>query len=203
MPLTWPDTLTLLEWSATAMTALSVLLAARRHIATWPIGIIGSALYLRLFHSVNLYAEVVLQLFFIGTSLWGWREWLRQAGGHASQPVRMPAALPRRDIAWLAALGIAVALAHGALLALWTQAYAPFWDSAVLAASVIAQWLLMQGRRETWLVWILVNSLSVPLYLSRELHVTAGLYALFWLNAWHGWWVWGRPDRARPRGGPA
>ncbi len=191
----WPDTLALLEWSATLMTALCVVLAARRHIATWPVGIVGSALYMRLFHDTQLYADATLQAFFIGTGLWGWRSWLRQAH---TPLTHAPTAAPRLTLEnWLMllALGLGVTLAYGALLAHWTQAYAPFWDSAVLSSSVIAQWLLMQGRRETWPCWILVNTISVPLYLSRGLHITAVLYALLWLNAWHGWWVW---RRARP-----
>ena len=189
----WPDTLALLEWSATLMTALCVLLAARRHIATWPVGIVGSALYMRLFHDTQLYADATLQVFFIGTGLWGWRAWLRQA---PTSPNHASTAAPRLTLQhglMLLALGLGVTLAYGALLAHWTQAYAPFWDSAVLSSSVIAQWLLMQGRRETWPCWILVNTLSVPLYLSRGLHITAVLYALLWLNAWHGWWVWRQP----------
>ena len=189
----WPDTLALLEWSATLMTALCVVLAARRHIATWPVGIVGSALYMRLFHDTQLYADATLQVFFIGTGLWGWRAWLRQA---PTSPNHASTAAPRLTLQnglMLLALGLGVTLAYGALLAHWTQAYAPFWDSAVLSTSVIAQWLLMQGRRETWPCWILVNTLSVPLYLSRGLHITAVLYALLWLNAWHGWWVWRQP----------
>ena len=188
--MSWPEPLTLLEGAATLMTALCVVLAARRHIATWPVGIIGSALYMRLFHDTQLYADATLQLFFIGTGLWGWRAWRRQA--HASD-AGAPHAAPRlalRQWLMLLTLGLGVTIAYGALLAHWTQAYAPFWDSAVLASSVIAQWLLMQGRRETWPCWILVNTLSVPLYLSRGLHITAALYGLLWLNAWHGWWVW-------------
>ena len=90
--MSWPDSLALLEWSATLTTALCVVLAARRHIATWPVGIVGSALYMRLFHDTQLYADATLQLFFIGTGFWGWRAWLRQAHANAAHT---PHAAPR------------------------------------------------------------------------------------------------------------
>lgn len=184
-----PNTLTLLEWSATATTALSVWLAARRHIATWPTGIVGCVLYGALFAKTQLYADATLQAFFVVTSAIGWWQWRR-----AATPAVRPERAPLRPTHWalLIVLAVAVALIYGALLRHWTDAFAPFWDSAVLTTSVVAQVLLMQGRRETWWFWIVVNTLSVPLYLSRGLDVTAGLYALFWLNAWHGWWHWGR-----------
>lgn len=184
-----PNTLTLLEWSATVTTALSVWLAARRHIATWPTGIVGCVLYGALFAKTQLYADATLQAFFVVTSAIGWWQWRR-----AAAPAVHPEREPLRSTHWalLIVLAVTVALVYGALLRHWTDAFAPFWDSAVLTTSVVAQVLLMQGRRETWWFWIVVNTLSVPLYLSRGLDVTAGLYALFWLNAWHGWWHWGR-----------
>ncbi|WP_169751696.1 nicotinamide mononucleotide transporter, partial [Escherichia coli] len=47
------------------------------------------------------------------------------------------------------------------------------------------------GRRiENWYVWLAVNTLAVPLYMTRGLNLTAGLYFLFWINAWHGLYQW-------------
>jgi len=58
------------------------------------------------------------------------------------------------------------------------------------AAGVIAQCLLMQRKMETWPFWLAVNTISVALFLSRGLLVTAALYAAYWLNAWYCWWRW-------------
>jgi len=76
-----------------------------------------------------------------------------------------------------------VAAGYGLLLHRFTDAYAPFVDSGVLVFSVIAQFLLMQRRLQCWWFWLLVNSIAVPLYASRELYLTAGLYACYWINA--------------------
>jgi len=91
--------------------------------------------------------------------------------------------------------GVGVTVAYGALLHRFTDAYAPFADSAVLAFSVVAQLLLMQRRLETWGFWLLVNTVSVPLFASRGLTLTAGLYAVYWFNAWFGAWRWWREWR--------
>jgi nicotinamide mononucleotide transporter len=76
-----------------------------------------------------------------------------------------------------------VAASYGWVLHRFTDAYAPFLDSVVLAFSVLGQFLLMGRRYESWWCWLLVNTIAVPLYLSRGLNVTAALYAAFWLNA--------------------
>ena len=79
--------------------------------------------------------------------------------------------------------GVVVTGAYGWLLNRFTDAYAPFVDSLVLAFSVLGQVLLMERRVESWWCWLLVNTVAVPLYASRELYLTAVLYAGFWANA--------------------
>ena len=79
--------------------------------------------------------------------------------------------------------GTVVALAYGWLLYRFTDAFAPFLDSVVLAFSVVGQLLLIARRVENWWCWLLVNTIAVPLYASRGLFLTAVLYAAFWVNA--------------------
>ncbi|MFM2068161.1 MAG: hypothetical protein RLZZ584_3070 [Pseudomonadota bacterium] len=182
-----------LEILANVLTTASILLAARNSVHTWWTGIVGCMLFAATFLRVALYADVVLQVFFIVTSLMGWRLWLR--GGVAGGGVgaaRLVTRATRQQLAGATAVALLAAAAHGALLARYTDAYAPFLDSAILAASVVAQVLLMQRRVQTWPVWLLVNTLAVPLYASRGLHLTAVLYAAYWVNAWFGWWRWQR-----------
>ena len=67
-----------LEISANVMTTVAILLAGRNSIHTWWTGIVGCLLFCFLFYQSLLYADVVLQMFFIVTSMvgwWGWRWW--------------------------------------------------------------------------------------------------------------------------------
>ena len=193
-PLAWPwQQVSALEWWANGATAASIFLAAVGHVLTWPVGIVGCALFGLLFFEGRLYADATLQVFFIATSLVGWAQW-RRAGGPAA-PAGARDLKPGLLAAMLGA-ALAVTLGYGSLLKHWTQAFAPFWDSALLSASVIAQLLLMRGHALTWPAWLVVNTLSVPLYLQRGLNITALLYAVFWCNAWWGWWRWHRLQRA-------
>jgi nicotinamide mononucleotide transporter len=96
----------------------------------------------------------------------------------------------------MALAGLAATVAYGAMLKYYTDAYAPFIDSSVLMFSIVAQVLLMGRRVETWPVWVLVNTVSVPLYASRGLYLTAALYAAYWFNAVVSWWFWRRQMRA-------
>lgn len=177
-----------LEIAANAVMAISIVLAGRNNIHSWWLGIVGCALFAVLFYDVNLYADVALQLFFIVTCAIGWLQWRRGAGGAPLPITRVPA----RTLAWMCAIGLAATAGYGLMLRTYTNAYAPFIDSAVLMFSVIAQLLLMGRRIDTWPFWLLVNTVSVPLYASRGLYLTAVLYAGYWLNALASWFFWRR-----------
>jgi nicotinamide mononucleotide transporter len=179
---------------ANVVMTLSIWLAARNNIHTWTTGIVACLLFGVVFIRNQLYADATLQLFFIATSVAGCWQWLHP---------RSPAAAKERPVTqsnpftvmWLAALAIAATVAYGYLLHRFTNAYLPYIDSAVLALSVISQCLLMQRKVETWPFWITVNTVSIALFASRGLLLTAVLYAAYWVNAWYGWWRW-RRERA-------
>lgn len=183
-----------LEIAANAVMTVSIVLSGRNSIHSWWLGVVGCAMFATLFYQVNLYADVALQLFMIVTCLIGWLQWLRGPGG-------APLPITRAQLSalvWMAGLGALASAGYGLMLQAYTNAYAPFIDSAVLMFSIVAQLLLMGRRLETWPFWLLVNTVSVPLYASRGLYLTAVLYAAYWINALASWFFWRRKMQAQP-----
>ena len=172
-----------LELAANLLVAGSIWLAARNSALTWWATIAGCALFGVLCYRHQLYADVVLQLFFIAAAVWGLFSW------HSAQnlPIRQ---LPGRYLLPYLTAALVIAALYGALLHFWTDAYAPFWDSLVLTLSVLAQLLLIRRYLQNWWCWLLVNSIAIPLYYHRGLELTAAFYALYWLNAAYGLWQW-------------
>lgn len=169
-----------LEIAANAVVSTAIILAGRNNIHSWWIGIIGSLLFGALFYSVQLYADVTLQIFFVITGIIGWVRWARGGDDGAALPISKSSPLL---LALAALVGLIVAIAYGVILDRYTDAYAPFWDSIILVASVIAQFLLMNRKLENWHIWLIVNTIAVPLYISRGLELTGILYAAYWVNA--------------------
>ncbi|HRE79859.1 MAG TPA: nicotinamide riboside transporter PnuC [Opitutaceae bacterium] len=175
-----------LELGANLLNLASILLAGRNHVATWPLGILGCIAFGFLFFRTQLYADATLQLFFIATSLWGWRQW----SAMGETPPLAVKRTPKPTLALALLASVLVTAVYGVLLHHFTNAYAPYADSVVLAFSVTAQLLLMRRRLETWWFWIIVNSVAVPLYFSRDLTLTAWLYVGFWGNAVISYFHW-------------
>ena len=181
-----------LEIGANIVTSVAIFLAGRNSIHTWWTGIVGCSLFGVLFYQSNLYADVALQLFFVISSAIGWWQWLKGAQGDT-----LPITHARlATLLLILPAGAAATAGYGALLHYYTNAYAPFLDSTVLVFSVVAQFLMMQRRVDNWPFWILVNTIAVPLYFSRELYLTSFLYGCYWINAVVSWIWWRRLARA-------
>jgi len=177
------------EIGANAFVALAIVLAGYNSIHTWWTGIVGCCLFAAVYFAEKLYADVTLQAFFVVTSIVGWWRWSRH-GEAPELPIRRS---PPLQLAALTAAAAATAAGYGWLLHRFTDAYAPYLDSVILAFSVLGQFLMMGRRLENWWCWLLVNTIAVPLYAGRGLLVTAALYAAFWVNAvvalrrWRRW----------------
>lgn len=189
-----------LEWAAVLMTALCIFLAGRNNIHTWWTGIVACVLYGVLFFESKLYADATLQVFFIVTGIIGWVGWIgkeRLAHRHFPGAVEWSVVDPlpitktaKRELYLYFGIAVAGAAAYGALLWKFTDAFAPWIDSSVLTLSIVAQLMLMRRKIENWPTWLVVNTLSVPLYFSRELYLSAALYAFCWVNAIVSWKHW-------------
>lgn len=165
----------------------SVFFAAKNNPYTWPLGIIGCALYALMFYDVKLYADVTLQIFFIITSIHGWILWKE----HQSRPPVSITNVSQKQLAtFYVPLSLFLAIFYGTILHSYTDASLPFIDSFVLTLSITAQFLLIKRKLQTWYFWIAVDILSVGLYAYKDLYVTGFVYFLFLLNAFYGLYNW-------------
>ncbi len=72
----------------------------------------------------------------------------------------------------------------------FTDGKSPIADAFITAASLTAQYLLAKRYYENWGYWIVVDVLSIPLYVIRDLPVLAVLYVVFLAMAIAGFYQW-------------
>ena len=89
-------------------------------------------------------------------------------------------------------LGAAGTAALGGAMARYTDAALPYWDAATTVLSLVAQYLLARKVLENWEFWIVVDVIAVGVYLTKELYLTSGLYAVFLILAVIGLITWMR-----------
>ena len=77
----------------------------------------------------------------------------------------------------------------------FTASTVPVWDSFTTACSVVAYWLLSRKYVEQWLVWLVVDVVTVGLYFYKDIPLTAMLYAVYSALAVVGYMRWRRMAR--------
>lgn len=181
-----------LELAATLLTLACVLLAVKRSIWTYPVGIVGTALFFVVFWQTRLYSSAWLQIVFIAAQAYGWWFWLYGAKGKAPRV----GSWPWNAVAALCLGALVLAYGMARLIAAYTDANMALPDAAIFALSVAAQFLLDRKKIETWAVWGVVNALSVYVYASQQLWATTALYAFLFLNVFWGWHEWRKDMKA-------
>ncbi|HEU4561795.1 MAG TPA: nicotinamide riboside transporter PnuC [Longimicrobium sp.] len=177
------------EWTAVVFGIISVYLSVRENVWSWPTAIVNVSLYVYIFLGARLYADMGLQVFYIGISFYGWWNWLYGGENHTELHVTR---LPRRMAVILAAGGIAGAAALGTLLHRTTNADFPYIDSTLTVASLIAQYLMTRKVLENWVIWVVADVAYIGMYFSKELYPTAFLYSVFLVLATMGYFQWKR-----------
>jgi nicotinamide mononucleotide transporter len=155
-----PIQLDLIEAIAAIASAWSVWLLAKNNPLGWWIGLIGVIAYAAVFYQVKLYGEVAILFFYLITSLQAIYIWLRGGKNSTEKPVC------RLDQRWLILTAVLVTVGVFGLRTVLVSlgGAAPFWHALTTILSAIAQLYLMERYLESWYLWIVADTIYVPLY---------------------------------------
>lgn len=186
--------------------AACVLLAWRRSVWNYPVGMVNTLLFLWLFWDTGIYAQVGLQVVFLALAVAGWVEWIRvrkrESEAQLARDEAFVGSVPGYAVPLLA---VALLLCAGGiywLLTGFTESVSPAADAGTAAGSLVAQFMLNRRWWQCWLVWLTVDVAYVGLFATTGLWITAALYLGFCgmcVSALVGW----RRVRAASKGAAA
>jgi nicotinamide mononucleotide transporter len=168
-----------------------LLLAVREKIACWYFAFASTAIYTVLFWDVSLLMESALNVYYMAMAVFGWYQWTRggDSGNGAPQTLAVQT-MSHRQHALVIGLIAALTIISGSLLSEYSSAAWPFVDSFTTWASVITTYLVTRKYLQNWLYWIVIDAVSIPLYIDRGLNLTALLFAAYIVIAVFGYIGW-------------
>lgn len=184
-----------IELVAVVLGITCVTLTIFQNIWCWPIGLAMVSLYIYIFFGAKLYSDAGLHVVYVGLQIYGWHQWLH--GGQRDEPLRVTRISALRFAGWCV-VGLAGTAALGFTMHRLTDAALPFWDAATTVLSLIAQWLMARKVLESWVFWLIVDTMAVGIYYTKGLHPTAVLYVIFLALAAWGLTVWLKSYRQQP-----
>jgi nicotinamide mononucleotide transporter len=187
------------EFVGTLLGLISVFLASRANIFTWPTGIANAIFFLVIFYQIHLYSDMFLQMYFCGMGVYGWFSWKNKAEHHHGEIQT----LTNRRRLWIGVFIACVVLIVGTLISqihvILPQIFDhpatyPYIDTFIAISSILATILLARRIFETWVLWILVDITSIGLYsvkgvklIALEFVIFLGL-AVLGIYTWYGIW---------------
>ncbi len=185
-----------LELSGLVSGVLCVWLMIRENVLTFPIGLIYALVTVVVVARANLFADVLLNLYYVAMNAYGWYFWSR--GGtqrrsvRGTQEVLLVGQLPVRQ--WpvqILAIGAGTAL-MGYYFATQTEAALPYPDSFTTVASFVAMWMSARKYIESWWLWLVIDVIQVVLYWIKGIEAYSLLYLIYLGMAVSGWRSWRR-----------
>ena len=167
----------------------------RQNILLWPMGIASAVLYMVVFYQSKFYADMGLNGYYVVISIYGWVLWRR---GKEEQESGLPVSrLGKKGAVILLLITTAAFVGIGMVLKAFTDSPVPYWDAFTTAVSFTATWMLARKILENWILWIIVDLVSMGLYLYRGLYPTLLLFGIYTTMAVIGYYKWLRSYQSR------
>ncbi len=179
----------ILQIVGTTLGLLYLWLEYRANIWLWVVGAIMPMVHGVLYYESGIYADAAMQLYYVVAGIYGLAVWKRRPKKSSDGVIR------HTPIRWVAPLFVVYAVLHVALffiLSEFTDSRVPILDSMSTALSIVAMWMLSRKLVEQWLVWLVVDMISVGLYIYKGIPLTGLLYTLYCVLAIAGYLRWRR-----------
>ncbi|MFD2034112.1 nicotinamide riboside transporter PnuC [Belliella marina] len=179
--------MTWLEAVAVFFGIVSVFYSIKKNILVFPTGMVSTLIYVYICLKYKLYADMGINAYYFGMSIYGWYLWSRPSPSEKELPVT-----------WLSKTGILKSLVLFLVsyvllyfvLSRYTDSDVPYWDSFTTSSAFVGMWLMAKKKVENWIAWIITDLVSVPLYLYKGLMLTSFQFLFFTVLATIGLVSW-------------
>ena len=178
----------LLEIIAVLFGVASVWYAKKENIKVYPTGIISTAIYVYICYKYVLYGDLLINIYYTLMSIYGWYMWAKTTQGQQIEIARSTL----ND--WIKAFGIFFGTAIFVVLVyLYFNRFdrlTDYFDTFTTGIFFAAMWLMANKKIEHWLLWILGNIVSIPLYFIKGLGFSGLQFTVFLVLAILGYKEW-------------
>jgi len=163
----------------------------------WTLGVINAVFFTVLMFQYMLYADVILNVYYLFTSAFGllyWLGWMKRKSDEKKAPAKISHMNLKSWLFW-GAIWVAGAAIMGFILDTTTPTDVAYIDSFTTVGSLIAQFLLARKIFENWYIWIFVDVIDIGLYLFKGLPMVAGMTVIYMIFCVIGVMKWRKDEK--------
>jgi len=179
----------ILEITAIIFGLLSVWFAKKDNIWVFPTGIINTAIYVYLLWKWTLLGDMMINMYYVIMSIYGWYHWTRKKDNQEEYPIsRMTFSEKKWSIIIfvLTILFVVEVYTFFDKFTYWTS----YVDTLVTGIFFVGMWLMARRKIENWILWIIGDIISIPMYFVKGYSFTSIQYLIFTIIAIYGFLEW-------------
>ena len=138
-------------------------------------------------YTAGLIMESFLQIFYICMAIYGWYVWSNKI--NEEQELKITSWKKQYHVYAIIILTL-LAIISGFLLEKYTQAALPFLDAFTTWGAIITTYMVAKKIIENWIYWFVIDSISIYLFISRELYLTSLLFFIYLIIIIFGYRSW-------------
>ena len=187
----YPNYLIVLELVAVVFGVISVLFARKNNILVYPTGLVSTILYVYILFEFQLYGDLIINFYYTIMSFLGWYLWSKTKDGHDEFPI---STINRKEIL-VSTLIFTITLTFVALVYHFFDKFTDwtaYVDALTTGLFFVGMWLMAKRKIENWILWIIADAISIPLYFYKGLTFSSFQFILFTIIAILGYKEWKR-----------
>ncbi|SHI97626.1 nicotinamide riboside transporter PnuC [Flavobacterium haoranii] len=180
-----------LEIIAVLFGLISVLFARVNNILVYPTGIISTLIFVYLLFQWSLIGDFLINIYYTIMSIYGWILWSKRKNDDLEYPIAtMNTQEFKKSIVLftLTTLFVIIIYIYFDKFTSWTA----YVDTFTTGLFFVGMWLMAQRKIENWIVWIIADFISIPLYFLKGYTLTSLQYIVFTILAYYGYKEWKR-----------
>ena len=167
--------------------SICVILVGMGRMSNYIFGTINIILYAMVAYKATYYGDVMRNLFYyLPTNILGWFMWKKNINKENGEVIKQKLDLKMEII--IAAISVVGIIAYGYFLKNYTNDKLPYIDSMSTVLSIVAQFLMIKRCMEQWIIWIVVDVVSIFMWVMTffnggESIATLLMWIVFLINA--------------------
>jgi nicotinamide mononucleotide transporter len=180
-----------LELIAIFFGLLSVWFAKKDNIWVFLTGIINTAIYVYLLWQWSLLGDMMINFYYVIMSLYGWYHWTRKKDDVVEFPISRMTWSEKKWSLVIFVLTILFVVVVYTIFDKFTH-WTSYIDTLVTGIFFVGMWLMAKRKIENWMLWIIGDVISIPMYMAKGYSFTAIQYLIFTIIAVYGYFEWKR-----------
>ena len=178
-----------LEITAVIFGLLSVWFSKQNNILVFPTGMISTSIYVYLLYHWGFIGDMMINLYYFIMSIYGWYIWTRKLENKEVTPITFTSQTEKKLSIYIFIATLVFVFIVYKMFDKWNS-WVAYVDTFTTGVFFVGMWLMAKRKIENWILWIIGNIISVPLYFYKGFTFTSFQYLIFTILAIYGYLSW-------------